>query len=305
MDYEEAVMDTFPSRRVSIQAIDKLPKTQELRKHALKRWVALLGHIDFELLLKHATSISRTPLESQTFVKLLLRRLPVNHYTKNKEPRAKECKRCGFQDETISHAIYECRQSSIFWSQVHKVLQELLKQEIGEISLKDVVYFFPSLRRKLTRDQLHVLNVVHSVALYVLWSSRTIRYEYEKHGIDLNWETFTMRLRARIEIEHSESVRIDNTQLSPISSSNANNDNSRASLEEQPSPASASLFVFSSRDQQQSRMDSAFDENFPFSRSDEKIPLHMTSSAGSEERSFLSRWSSSSALTIDRTEDGL
>lgn len=172
MDYEEAVMDTFPSRRVSIQAIDKLPKTQELRKHALKRWVALLGHIDFELLLKHATSISRTPLESQTFVKLLLRRLPVNHYTKNKEPRAKECKRCGFQDETISHAIYECRQSSIFWSQVHKVLQELLKQEIGEISLKDVVYFFPSLRRKLTRDQLHVLNVVHSVALYVLWSSR-------------------------------------------------------------------------------------------------------------------------------------
>lgn len=180
---EEALMETFPSRRISTQAIDRLPKhgifypnslLAELRRHALKRWTLLLGGIDIELLLKHATSISRTPLESQTFVKLLYRRLPVSHYTKSKAIDAKKCRRCGFEDETISHAIYECQQSALFWTQIHACLKQLLSQEIDEITLRDVVYFFPNLRKRLGRDQLHVLNVVHSVALFVLWSSRYI-----------------------------------------------------------------------------------------------------------------------------------
>jgi hypothetical protein len=173
-NYEEAVMETFPSRRISTQAIDRLPKHDELRRHALKRWTLLLGGIDIELLLKHATSISRTPLESQTFVKLLYRRLPVSHYTKSRAVDAKACRRCGFGDETISHAIYECHQSSIFWTQIRGCLTQLLNQQVEEITLRDVVYFFPNLRRRLARDQLHVLNVVHSVALYILWSSRYI-----------------------------------------------------------------------------------------------------------------------------------
>jgi hypothetical protein len=172
VNYEESVMETFPSRRISTQAVKSLPKHDELRKHALKRWNLLLGGIDIELLLKHATSISRTPLESQTFVKLLYRRLPVSHYTKSKAVDAKTCRRCGFVDETISHAIFECPQSSVFWTQIRVCLQQLLQINIDEISLRDVVYFFPNLRMRLGRDQLHVLNVVHSVALYVLWSSR-------------------------------------------------------------------------------------------------------------------------------------
>lgn len=283
--------EVLPTRKISTQVLNRLPKHEELKKHALKRWVTLLGPIDFDNLLQHATSISRTPLESQTFVKLLYRRLPVNHYTKSQLSDAKACKRCGFEDETISHAVFECRQSFVFWTQVHKCLQRLLAIEIDEISLKDVIYFFPALRKALSREQLHVLNVVHSVALYNLWSSRyllisnyrSMSYEYDRHGVDLNRETFNMRLSARIEIEYYESVRLDSPMISPTPSESLSSGNS-----------SHYLYSVDNVVKSPSQLHSATDSGCQLSSEDPEEEKQI----GIEEKSFLSRWCSSNVVSV-------
>jgi hypothetical protein len=123
--------------------------------------------------------------------------------------------------------------------------------------------------------------------------SRSISYEYERHGIDFNWETFNMRLRARIEIEYNESVRIDAPPASPTASS------SNGGSIESMSPATASLFVFPSIDASTPRLDSAIDSQFTFSPVDKKLPGSPQGlSAGLEATSFLNRWCST-GVTID------
>jgi hypothetical protein len=105
---------------------------------------------------------------------------------------------------------------------------------------------------------------------------RSISYEYERHGIDLNWETFNMRLRARIEIEYNESVRIDAAPVSPTATSPVSMDSM--------SRATSSLFVFPA---QTPRLDSAIDSptiSPTFSQKHGSVPI------GLEATSFFNRW---------------
>ncbi|KAJ3228374.1 hypothetical protein HK099_002879 [Clydaea vesicula] len=185
---------------------------QQVINNAKKKWFTLLGETDFDILSLYAVSKARTTMESQIYLKLLHRRLPVNHYHKE----TKVCGTCKVSDETIRHAIFECKSSLEFWNKISQIIPTILnlnkeqKSFFQEVSLADVVYLFPKLRPLLNKDQLHVLNVIHSVALWTIWRSRTNNYYCNKMGIDLNWESFTMRLKVRVELEYQALLTAEN-----------------------------------------------------------------------------------------------
>ncbi|KAJ3224678.1 hypothetical protein HK099_008063 [Clydaea vesicula] len=205
-----------------------LPHHQELKKSATKKWSDILGPADFNTLISHAFSKPRTPMETQIYIKLLYRRLPVNHYSKG----IKKCLRCGYNDETIEHAIFECKESFEYWNNVNNLIYSILSPNVltaKPVKLMDVIYFFPEIRKILNIRQLHVLSVIHSNALFALWSSRSNTFQSDVLGINLYWKTFCMRLKANLEVHHTLAVKIDFQngyelkKNSSISSSNSSN----------------------------------------------------------------------------------
>ena len=138
---------------------------------AIKRWRLIIGDVNFDAVYSNASKIkARTPLESELYYAILERKIPVNHYIQNQSG----CWRCGEKDETIEHFLVDCEFSKEFWDKVYSLVHSLIGRKLhgGKNRMRDLVYFFPEYRPILSENQLHVLNVVHSVALWSLWSSR-------------------------------------------------------------------------------------------------------------------------------------
>ncbi|KAJ3080538.1 hypothetical protein HK102_002982 [Quaeritorhiza haematococci] len=72
----------------------------------------------------------------------------------------------------------------------------------SKFTLRDVVFFFPELRPSLKPDELHVLTVMHSAALWALWGARA----YPQQSDLLIVNIFRSRLQARIFLEYSNTA---------------------------------------------------------------------------------------------------
>ncbi|KAJ3078262.1 hypothetical protein HK102_004614 [Quaeritorhiza haematococci] len=181
---------------------------------ATNRWAALCGPVSWPDLWEHVASSSRTPFEQQLFWKILHRRLPVNHYLKDKAGVDRSCPRCSPKDsETIEHVLFQCRLAKAFWNRFHELLQSLLEHHnVPTITLRDVVYFFPDLRPSMNEDELHVMNVLHSVALWSLWGARSCSSDSDQ----LVWTFFRSRLQARVFLEYTSSSMSNDNSTSEI-----------------------------------------------------------------------------------------
>lgn len=182
----------------------------------IKRWFKEISSCrDFHQF--HATLLStihhRSLNEYEIYSKLLSRRLPVNHYSLND---ATQCHKCGNADETIAHAMYDCNSSKQVWVSIRYLIQNLLKVNIPKITLQDIIFFFPDLAITLDVDQLRVLTLIHSVALYTIWNSREITAcsfftPTPEIRSKLALESFKMRLAARVECEYDADSEKDQT----------------------------------------------------------------------------------------------
>ncbi|KAI8899409.1 hypothetical protein BC833DRAFT_619441 [Globomyces pollinis-pini] len=174
---------------------------------AKHRWTQRLGDLEWQLLFPNVSNTARTPIEQQLYWKLLHRRLPVNAYLKAKNgviPN-KSCTSCS-ELETIEHAFYECPDAQSFWRQFREFISIFINMSLNEfppISIRDVIFFFPELRQLLVAEELHVLRVCHSVALWALWSMRSF-----PSSSPLLWACFQSRLESRIYLEYQQSYNL-------------------------------------------------------------------------------------------------
>ncbi|KAJ1342660.1 hypothetical protein BSLG_002758 [Batrachochytrium salamandrivorans] len=186
---------TTPANHVSLQIHNgSLPKTQQERLErqaacAKSRWMTSLNTtVVWPTLFALVDHPARTPFESQLYWKLLARRLPVNQYLRSHKPSPPP--------------PYTALPS--FWAafRLHfGAIVGMSTAELPPITLCDVILFFPDMRPVLCAEELHVLQVMHSVALWSLWGARTL-----PPSETLLWQSFTNRLQARISIEYDAAV---------------------------------------------------------------------------------------------------
>ncbi|KAJ3222110.1 hypothetical protein HK099_002689 [Clydaea vesicula] len=182
---------------------------------AISRWKSILGPVNWDGILKTLHSTSRTHLESEFYSKILYRKLPVNHYIRVTSPDHEithNCQRClEEQDETIEHFLCLCGNAQKFWTIIGNFISKILDIKVDEIfedetKLRDVVYFFPKLRENFDfdEDQLTVLTVVHSTALWGLWGARSHKDPVKVSNVNIAWNYFESRLQARLSLFPSE-----------------------------------------------------------------------------------------------------
>ncbi|EGF80401.1 hypothetical protein BATDEDRAFT_24946 [Batrachochytrium dendrobatidis JAM81] len=218
----------LPATGVSQKLRDCLDRQARVAK---TRWTNTLGTpISWSALFSFVDHASRTPFESQLYWKLLARRLPVNQYLRTiKQPAAspelekseqsvifRGCSRCDSELESIEHVFFECPPVRAFWSRFRILFGAIVSMsglELPEITLCDVVLFFPDLRSALCAEELHVLQVMHSVALWSLWGARTM-----PAGNHMLWQSFTNRLQARISVEYDAAL-LSRTEADAFSAS--------------------------------------------------------------------------------------
>ncbi|KAJ3314150.1 hypothetical protein HDV04_000922 [Boothiomyces sp. JEL0838] len=185
----------------SVTSGDNLRTTLE-EGCAKNRWMQKLGELDWQSFFPHVASPSRTPIEQQLYWKLLHRRLPVNAYLKTKGNFVpnRGCVVCGEQVETIEHVFFECPNVQTFWKTFRLYMMKFLQMteaELPEFTLRDTIFFFPELCKTLVPEELHVLTVCHSVALWAIWSMRS-----SANADVLLWPCFLSRLEARVFLEY-------------------------------------------------------------------------------------------------------
>jgi hypothetical protein len=172
-----------------------MTQIQQEEQVAKNRWTTKLGPLDWNEFLSRIEE-GRTPLELQLYWKLLQRRLPVNSYLKSKNESSRSCPNCG-ELETIEHAFIECEVVQEFWIDFRSLLSKHLGMtldEVPEVRPRDVVFCFPELQSKLSKEETYILCVCHSVALWAIWSSRN-------YDIDILWNGYLSRLDARIYLD--------------------------------------------------------------------------------------------------------
>ncbi|KAI9209004.1 uncharacterized protein BJ171DRAFT_173075 [Polychytrium aggregatum] len=179
--------------------------TPQISSQALAKWASVCGAFsvsDINAVLSHK---SRTPNENDLYIKLLNRRLPVNQYRKFSHDAAIQdnvnshtCPRCKTEVESLVHFLFECKVASAFWKRFNRALSLALNVELPSMRLRDIVFMFPELSMIVTDAQLHVLVVMHSVAVWTLWGSRS-------YPVGSEWRFFLHRLQARIDVEHGQS----------------------------------------------------------------------------------------------------
>ncbi|KAJ1547344.1 hypothetical protein HK096_003325, partial [Nowakowskiella sp. JEL0078] len=123
---------------------------------------------------------SRTLMECRLYKTILCRRLQVNHYISS--PKFKDCRKCQFFDcsccdETLEHHLFDCPVAQSLWRCVRLVLcgvldierkeNENTESKFGPVTLRDV-----EILPVLPKEKQHALIVIHSVAIWTLWSSR-------------------------------------------------------------------------------------------------------------------------------------
>ncbi|KAJ1557909.1 hypothetical protein HK096_004640, partial [Nowakowskiella sp. JEL0078] len=196
---------------------------------SIKRWTSIIGHVlDQELLQHIAPSSARTPAEANLYCDIVHRRLEVNHYLKNQpgEFVDRSCLLCGNIDETIEHALFYCQAIRNFWTLFGKLssqiipslntlgLKATLSSKSGDntdfISLRDVIFFFPEIRPRISFDDIHTLSVMHSVALWSIWGARQYANDHT-----MAWKIFCSRLQSRICLEFSEACTLNEKIISP------------------------------------------------------------------------------------------
>ncbi|KAJ3123924.1 hypothetical protein HK098_001569 [Nowakowskiella sp. JEL0407] len=202
--------------------------------HALKRWSNSIGPINAVDLSPYVCNRIRTLSESKLYLNVLHRRLEVNYYLKDKTLTSKKrfCDRCVNELETIEHALYECVYARKFWANFGRLMGNIIQsldpsdykptfssitnERTDFVTLRDVVFFFPEIRKKLTENEIHILLVMHSVALWAIWGARG------NTGNGTAWGYFTSRLKARITLEYSSALEGGTSgTVTPSSESNA------------------------------------------------------------------------------------
>ncbi|KAJ1555135.1 hypothetical protein HK096_008498 [Nowakowskiella sp. JEL0078] len=199
------------------------PNSKISFEKSIKRWSNVIGPISDQELLQHISpSQARTPAEANLYCDIIHRRLEINHYLKCKpgEFVDRSCSLCGNSDETIEHALFDCRVIRNFWSLFGKLSSQIIgslnslglkaavSSKSGEstdfITLRDVIFFFPEIRPKISYDDIHTLSVLHSVALWSIWGARQCTYDYS-----MAWKIFCSRLQSRICLEYSEACALN------------------------------------------------------------------------------------------------
>ncbi|KAI8800326.1 hypothetical protein BJ742DRAFT_85386 [Cladochytrium replicatum] len=200
----------------------------QFSENSLRRWSSALNapKVTWNELYPHYASPARTPNEAKLYWKVIHRRLQVNHYLKPKSETAtaqeaaaeRACKRCRLkQEETIEHALFDCPSSRHFWANLSAFLPIMFPGFGGEgyrITLADAVFFFPNLRTRMNRNDLHALTVIHSVALWALWGSRGAGTGGAS-PVNMAWTFFLSRIQARISLEFEAALSAQNPSPLP------------------------------------------------------------------------------------------
>ncbi|KAI8928274.1 hypothetical protein BC831DRAFT_449224 [Entophlyctis helioformis] len=127
------------------------------------------------------------------------------------------CQRCHAPLETIEHVFFECPAIASFWPAFRKQFLAVIGMSDAEfpaIDLRAVVFFFPETRNALCAEELHALQVMHSIAIWCLWSVRSMT-DADPRFI---WSSFLSRLHARISLEYSNAIAADDTAITAIPS---------------------------------------------------------------------------------------
>eukprot|EP00842_Homolaphlyctis_polyrhiza_P005656 jgi/Hompol1/6091/HPOL_000351-RA len=174
---------------------------------AKSRWTKALGPLAWPQFFALLELPARTTLEVQLYWKLLARRLPVNQYYKQETGQFRGCTRCNAPLESIEHVFFECPAVPDFWVAFRALFGAIVgmsAMELPLVSLRDVIFFFPELRASLCPEEVHALQVMHSVAIWVLWGARSLQ-----PSASLIWSSFVNRLQARLAIEYEAAVAFD------------------------------------------------------------------------------------------------
>ncbi|KAH9272556.1 hypothetical protein BASA83_005056 [Batrachochytrium salamandrivorans] len=237
-------------------------------------------------------------------------------------PVFRGCSRCTADLESIEHVFFDCPPAQAFWAafRLHfGAIVGMSTAELPPITLCDVILFFPDMRPVLCAEELHVLQVMHSVALWSLWGARTL-----PPSETLLWQSFTNRLQARISIEYDAAVasqgESDAESLLGIRSRNSyayslvsagSQDDSLNTHTSSVSPATPSSHHagsgFPIRDQRRFRNASAnssltlIHESYATTPISSVTPSTPTASVGG----FISTWCSNTISSISVTPEGL
>lgn len=202
--------------RIDIQAGSGKPVV----KYAEQRWALLVGEHNWEELLPHiGNPLYRTRGEEIMYKKILTRRLEVNHYkTSSKADRL--CSYCN-KEETIEHLYAECTSTRAFLAWLREFMSVKLNREfdIPQITLRDIVYFFPKLTPLLNAGQLRCVGIAHSIAIVALWEARGMESRPE-FAIDYFSERFTVRIESDSTRRESDSSDVPSLSKSSANTSN-------------------------------------------------------------------------------------
>ncbi|XP_064463656.1 uncharacterized protein LOC135374632 [Ornithodoros turicata] len=122
--------------------------------------------------------VRRLPIPTSTndfFVRFHVEVVPVQQWLLGKGfdvPRAGMCLVCG-QEETLRHALFDCRSAVLFWSDLRATLELSIDFSYEELKF----LFFPRARFP------ELVSVVDAAGLHALWKSRTVRVKCDVRAL--------------------------------------------------------------------------------------------------------------------------
>jgi hypothetical protein len=129
------------------------------------------------------------------------RRLNVAHRTRH-STNSSACYFCQ-KDQTLEHFLSQCITAKTIWSLANKILQSYLLTFTPSTLIDDAILTYPTVRPTLcSKDETHVLHIIHSQALWTLWTSHTkAHFEGAKLPLMAISQNFLSAIRDTIETE--------------------------------------------------------------------------------------------------------